>query len=89
MKHLWVVYGRAGEYDDRRDWEVCAYPTEELARAHAALAQTRANELFCKYRGRDKIPEKANRYDEAMTIYDYDVQYGVFQLEVRVELPSP
>jgi len=89
VKSLWVVYGQAGQYDDHHDWDICAYPTEKLAKRHAVLAQERATDLFRIDDGRFQIPAESNQYDPHMSAYDHDVEYGVFKLEVRDTLPSP
>lgn len=88
MKSLWIVYGQSGEYSDHREWSVCGYPTEELAKRHAALAQARAAELYRRDRGWCNIPDGANQFDDQMGTYASDVEYGVYMLEVRDDLPA-
>ena len=39
---IWVVEGSTGEYDDRRDWTVCAYTSKEAANDHAEAAKKAA-----------------------------------------------
>jgi hypothetical protein len=40
-KTIWIVYGKTGEYDDSRDWLVCAFSTKALAkkRLNACVAE--------------------------------------------------
>lgn len=89
MKSIYIVYGISGEYSDRRDWDICAYPTKKLAKAHAAFAQQRAQELFINDQGRLALPDGSNQYDRFMSVYDSDVQYSVFKLDLRSTLPRP
>jgi hypothetical protein len=49
MDHIWLVCGSTGEYDDRTDWRVAAYPDEESAQKHCALANTKAEAFFKQY----------------------------------------
>lgn len=40
MTKVYVVIGESGEYSDRRDWTVCAYLSEDMARRHVELQAT-------------------------------------------------
>ena len=43
---VWAVRGHTGEYSDRAEWVVCAYLSEEKARAHAEAADAWAMALY-------------------------------------------
>lgn len=85
---LWVVYGMCGEYSDRSEWNVCAYPTEELAIKHAELAQARADALSREYDSYSDIPPNANEYDSQMSSDYTGTFYRHCMVEVRDELPK-
>lgn len=82
MKVVWIVYGMTGEYSDRSEWNVCGYPTEELAQRHADLAQARADELHRQYGSAYDIPANANQYDLGMRIDYTGTTYRVCMVEI-------
>lgn len=45
-----VVMGTSGEYSDRREWVVCAYTDEALAKAHVEAAAARSREIAAQVR---------------------------------------
>ena len=87
-KAIWIVYGCTGEYSDHVEWNVCAYPTEELAKRHAELAQILANELINQY-VYFTIPSKANQYDAQMSADYTGTHYGYTMVEVFDDLMVP
>lgn len=52
-----VVIGSTGEYSDHREWPVCAYLSEQLAREHATAAERRAGELRAEHGDHDQEPD--------------------------------
>lgn len=43
---IYIVWGDNGEdYEDHRDWAVCAYTTKEAAKQHAVAAEVRMREI--------------------------------------------
>lgn len=83
MKTLYVVEGYCGEYEDYREWPVCAYLTRKLAQAHADRAKRRADELLVEHGSYSDIPAKANRYDRAMSGDYTGTSYRVYRIGVR------
>lgn len=78
--NVWVVYGEAGEYSDRYDWEIAAYLTEADAQAHADAAkkwfeETRHDECGFQI-------SKDNPYDPGVTS---DANWGIYPVELRSE----
>ena len=46
---VYVVMGTSGDYSDRREWVVCAYTDEALAKQHVELAQARSRETWAAW----------------------------------------
>ena len=89
MKLIWIVYGQTGEYDDSREWTVCAYEEESLARIHAAQATVFAQKLMSLYRGnRWDIPKGANPYDTHMQVDTNGILYSCYGTQIRDALPT-
>lgn len=53
LTEIHVVVGVEGEYSDRSEWEVCAYPSRELADEHAMRATEAGAEVAAKLRAMD------------------------------------
>lgn len=45
---IYIVTGTQGEYEDRRDWTICAYPSKALAEMHVAHATAHMEALRSK-----------------------------------------
>ena len=62
---IYLVFGKTGEWSDRREWVVCAFLDEKKAKERVVLAGRRANELFVKYKDAywNEMDEK-NEYDD-------------------------
>lgn len=87
MNTVYIVEGYSGEYDDYREWPVCAYPDRKAARQHANLAKARADELFAKHGEHYNIPAGANRFDRKMSPDYTGVSYRVYSIRVRYSNP--
>lgn len=68
MKQIYIVEGRAGEYDTAREWPVCAYEDEAMAKDHADRANTRSQELSAEYLRIQKNVNPIHRYDEILAL---------------------
>ena len=96
MKTIWIIYGETGEYDDWKEWPVCAYFDEEKAKTHAKLAAEFASEA--RHQGCMQTPRLysyeiterwPNPYDVHMEIEsNMDTHYYATPLEIRDELPK-
>lgn len=73
---LYVVWGYTGPYEDRRQWPVAAYRDKELAEAHRAKAEKKA-----------ELPA-ANAFDPAIKMDHTGVWYEVEEVELRTKLPE-
>ena len=82
MKHVYLVIGETGEYDDHSEWVVRAYGSEELAQGHAAAAEAVAKEIFKEYPFPDCIVANAkNPHDPKMQIDYTGTRYKVEKVE--------
>ena len=52
MRKIYAVIGHTGQYEDNREWIVCAYPNQDSAEGHAQRAKRRADEIFVETGGR-------------------------------------
>lgn len=44
-ERIYIVYGQTGEYEDRREWTVRGFRSEELANRYARMCDEQAKEL--------------------------------------------
>lgn len=82
MKHIYLVIGETGEYDDHNEWVVHAYRSRELALEHAAAAEAVAKEIFKEYPFPACIAANAkNPHDPKMQIDYTGSRYRVEEIE--------
>lgn len=87
---MFVVMGTTGEYSDRKEWLVCAYENETLARTHAEEAQKAAARLTVQYGHyhRIELDDDAKKWDADMD-FDYTgTDYTVVEVPLRQSLPE-
>lgn len=81
---IYVVFGTTGEYSDRTEWMVAAYPNEEDAKRHVVAASEYAPNEKLAFReyldGRNR--KFNNKYDPYMYV-DYT---GVMYYYKKTEL---
>lgn len=46
---VYIVVGHSGEYSDSRDWLVCAFEDENLARQHVLNLSNKFRELYARF----------------------------------------
>lgn len=92
MTQIHVVIGSTGEYSDRDEWLVAAYPDLTLAEEHVGIASDRARELFAATKS-DPDPWGARR--SSVNVYDPNgrmdytgTSYWVAIVELRTALPQ-
>lgn len=82
-KEIFLVIGTTGEYEDERDWPVCAFESEEEALKHGANAQEVADKLFKEWQCRTfSTKMKPNPYDPYMDITYTGTQYYVTDIKL-------
>lgn len=96
---IYVVTGMCGEYSDRSEWVVIAYPTEELAQQHVVLATEKAQAVMqeCNdvrdswdgdtYEKLNKIRARPNPYDLNTLSDYYDTKYYYTIIDLNDALP--
>jgi hypothetical protein len=64
---IWIVFGRTGEYSDRDDWPVDAWPSQEAAEA-------RVEQLTRKYQevGFDRLERWDGAWEKAVEAFRAD-----------------
>lgn len=85
---LHVVGGVTGEYSDRSEWEVAAYPDEDTATTHARLAEAEAKALYAGHVEEASYPnswEVNNRWDRGMQTDYNGVKYEPFPLVLMLD----
>lgn len=92
METLYVVFGRTGEYDSRREWEVCGYADKAAADAHvdALNARLKLLDLFsdrdedvAKWYIREEQAQKRMKDLDPYFQLDYTgVDYAIFELSM-------
>lgn len=79
---LFLVYGRTGDYSDRREWVVAAYRDEAAAYEHVRLATEHYEALKAKYDDYDREDYKygfpSDVPEEAWGVYDSDLNDSCF-----------
>lgn len=68
MMQVHIVYGECGEYDDKKEWHVCAYLDEEKAKKRVEDAQAEAEKIFRLFDRVGNIPAGANKFDPKMLV---------------------
>jgi len=81
--NVFIVYGTTGEYSDRSEWAVCAYPKREDADKHADQAK-----LWDHKNGREwaSLPydkREKNPYDPEYTRDYTGTDYYVLECELK------
>jgi hypothetical protein len=93
---IYVVYGRTGDYEDKREWTVCAYLKESDAIKHVELAQMEAAKFrsWCATKTIDQIDRKlrskkcVNKYDPRFGMDDGYTYYCYGETTLYKVLPS-
>jgi hypothetical protein len=89
-----VVIGTTGEFSDREEWLVCAYPTEEQAQTHVQLAEARARALglhdggiwdWCEL---ENLAKKMVPYDSPPSVYCTGLRYAYAEVPVFSVVPG-
>lgn len=86
MTQVFVVQGNCGEYSDHREWIVCAYRSEAMARAHAVAAKEwkQQNVSWSNY-GDDGLK---NPFDDSFYGNHIDTDWTAYPVDIRSKLPS-
>lgn len=79
---IWIVEGNTGEYDNRRNWTVCAYPTKSSAEKHVKMAQAEADRLEASRSELYRCQEK-NPYDPDMSMDFNGTEYSCYKIELK------
>jgi hypothetical protein len=95
---VYVVFGAAGDYEDRSEWAVVAYLSEAAAKKHVKDAGNTAHAIYMKFGDRDRErseslsnddwkppPNRRNKFDpkHKATSADWnDTSYGYYVVEV-------
>jgi hypothetical protein len=75
---IYLVMGSTGEYDDWREWIVCAYKDKERAKEHSKLAEEKADFLFQTKSYRDaREPAGQNEFDPRMDMDHTGTEYRI------------
>lgn len=89
MTTIYIVSGGHGEYDDRRNWEICGYFEKSEAEEHVKKAQNRADRLLNDIDPWDKseydpfpdeqqlASKKINYSIKELTVYDLRLEFSV------------
>ena len=85
---IYIVIGSTGEYSDRREWLVRAFPKQEHAQLLVVTATREAKRLYAEYASSGymdyhKIPKDSNPVDPSMET-DY-TGVGYHYVEVELE----
>lgn len=84
---IYVVKASSGDFDSYKEWRVCAYRTEALARAHVNRATQELQRIIDS--GVGKRDAQAAVWDEAMTCYrGLEPDYEIEILTLRDALPG-
>lgn len=82
--NVFIVTGQWGEYSDYSEWPVAAYTDYFKAKEHARLAE----EFNLRNTQRNYNDNIRNPYDHD-TIYMNDITYGVYEVPLLDEIPTP
>ena len=101
--YIYIVVGESGSYEDRSQWEVCAYSNKTLAKDHArkakAFADQKAREIDEVWRNDDlsdedqlykvkEINETVSPYDPVIVRFEDDTEYMVVPVKLLNRVPS-
>lgn len=71
MNEVFIVLGRTGEYSDRTEWTVCAFLTEEEAKAEVEFLTAKRMEVcgpgYLDWDARNGIEEKMRVFDPSFS----------------------
>jgi hypothetical protein len=81
---IYIVYGRCGEYEDREEWTVKAYRSEDAAAAHVEAATARVAELDYKrsYPNADVFQTHMGELDPGGMTDFYGTEYNYFAMDL-------
>lgn len=92
METLYVVFGKTGEYDSYREWEVCAYTDNASADAHVEalnarlrlldLFSDRDNDIVQWYEKEQQAKGEMKDLDPHFQLDYTGVDYDMFELNV-------
>lgn len=83
INKIYIVFGCDGEYSDRIEWNVAAYPDEESARQHAKKAKEWNDHLWYKNFGKKQSQQNnSNPWDPEQFKQYEDTDYGVTEIEL-------
>lgn len=85
---IYLVQGNCGEYSDYREWVVCAYRSEAMAREHATKAKEWKQQHVSwdmSYEEREKLK---NPYDDAYSATDVECDWTAYGVLVCDALPT-
>lgn len=76
MDKVYLVCGSTGEFSDRTQWNIAAYPEEAMACLHVEKANAWLKDHGVRdYADSDDFPEGCNPYDPSMQMLG-EVRYG-------------
>lgn len=89
MSKIWVVMGTTGEYSDRNDWPVVAFPDKARAEARIVACTQEANKRFSE----SQVPDESNdwsSYNTDNNVLDPNMKMdytgtSYFHYEVEIE----
>lgn len=84
MKYVHIIWGRTGEYEDKREWIVAIYDRKTQAEKHKKLAEEYVKKALAH--GADRWSLK-NPYDLRLW-YDGYVNYSISKEPVLQALPK-
>lgn len=84
---VYVIRGTTGEYSDRKEWVVCAYSDEQLAKDHVLAATKWAHEEHARMGTYGEL-ERASPYDPDIRIDYTGTAYRYDAVQVREALPQ-
>lgn len=91
MSKIYLVQGNCGEYSDYREWVICAYRDEAMAKDHAVRAKQWLQQNVTNDTPYDERDEMKNPYDCAEDYsYGADPQtsWTAYGVEIRKSLPK-
>lgn len=90
---IYIVFGRSGEYEDSREWDVAIYYSEGLAQKRMTNCQNWVNSHFdvpnlydseiTTYEEFDRITHTPNPFDENMQYDSNGISYNYYENEIE------
>jgi len=79
MNAVYIVMGTTGEYSDRSEWSVCAYPERAQAEEHVERASQYARLALLNQQEQRPVLRETNPYDPDMKMDYTGTQYYVLK----------